>query len=106
MGGLAILITLSGMAGGWLFRALLIMRLRKRHPEAYSVLGKPSIRLLASIARRHHDTQIAFWRYLWGGKAFALGDRLVSAIAAAAIAFDITLAVGVVLLLWSAGRHA
>jgi hypothetical protein len=106
MAGPAIVIILCGMAGGWLFRSFLLLRLRRRHPGEFAALGQPSIRLLASLVPRHQDTQIGFWRYLLSGKAFRLGDPLLSACTAVALASDFAMVCGVGLLLWSLRAHA
>ena len=102
--GVAVVTILAGMAGGWLFRHLLLGALRNRHPREFAELGQPSNKQLASILPRHREQQIRFWKYLWEGRAFRLNDGLASGIAVAALASDVALAAGLLLLLWSAGK--
>jgi hypothetical protein len=105
--GLAVLTILIAMACGWLFRRLLLRALQQRHPDEFEGLGHPDSRQLASLAPRYKELQIRFWKYLWEGKVFRLGDRHVSRLAWAALIADAVLAVGVVALLWyAATTHA
>lgn len=104
MTGIAVVIILAGMAGGWLFRRLLLATLRKRHPREFAELGQPSDKQLASILPKHREQQIQFWKYLWDGRAFRLNDRLASGLAVASLVSDVALAVGLLVLLWSAGQ--
>jgi len=104
MVGHAVVIILVAMAASWLFRGLLLRILRERHPDEFAELGQPTYRQLASLFPRFQDLQIQFWKYLWGGKVFRVKDRLVSILGWAALGADVALAVGVVLLLWSAGK--
>jgi hypothetical protein len=96
--GPTVLFLLGAMGGSWLFRTLLLRMLRARHPGAFAELGQPTSRQLASHLPRHRNMQIQFWKGLWGGKYFRTGDRLVSAIAGAALFFDIALVIAVVAL--------
>lgn len=102
MTGAAVLVLLSGMAGSWGFRNLLLKVLRKRHPEVFAALGAPGSRQLDSLHPRYRETQIKVWRYIWGREAFGLGDRTVAALAAGAMLADVALAVGVVMLVLAA----
>ena len=102
--GVAVAIILASMASGWLLRVLVLRTLRIRHPAEFAALGHPSSRQLSSLLPRYREMQIQFWRYLWGGKIFALKDKLVSGLASAALISDVALGVGVVLLLWAAGK--
>lgn len=104
MAGVAVVIILAAMAGSWLSRGLLLRVLRSRHAHVFAELGQPSTRQLASVHPRHGNLQILFWTYLWSGRVFGIGDRLVSALALVALLADAALAAGVVALLWSAGR--
>ncbi len=102
--GIAAVVILVSMAGGWLFRKWLLRALRERHPRTFAELGQPSTRQLESLLPRHGETQIRFWTYLWGGRVFSIGDKPAARLAVAAMTCDVALAAGVVLLLWSAGR--
>lgn len=103
MTGVAVVIVLVAMAASWLLRSLMLRTLRSRHPGEFEALGNPSDRALRSLLPRHQETQLAFWRYLWGGKVFRLGDPLVSGLAWAAMAADVALVAGLAMLVWSAG---
>ena len=100
--GIAVIALLAGLAGGWLFRRLLLRTLRDRHPREFAELGQPSSKQLDSLLPRHHEQQIQFWKYLWEGRAFRLNDRLASGLAVAALVSDAALACGLVMLVWSA----
>lgn len=43
--------------------------------------------------------QIGFWKYLWGGSVFSRKDRRVSYLAALAMACDVGLVLGVLVLI-------
>ena len=101
MSGLAIIIILLAMASSLLIRGLLLQSLQKSHPQEFADLGYPSIRQLASLFPRDQELQIQFWKYIWGGRIFLVNDKLVSALAGAALITDIVLIAGVILLLWS-----
>jgi hypothetical protein len=96
--GTTILVILGAMAGGWLFRTLLIRALRSRHPGKYAELGSPTTRQLSSLFPRFREMQIRFWRFLWGGNAFLLRDGLVSALAWGALASDVVMVIGIIVL--------
>jgi hypothetical protein len=98
------MILMAGMAGGWLFRRLLLRRLRDRHPREFAELGQPADKQLDSILPKYREQQIQFWKYLWEGRAFRLNDRAASAFAVAALASDVALGAGLVMLVWSAGK--
>lgn len=100
--GMSVLLILAAMGGGWLSRRLLLGLLRARHPGEFDELGNPSTRQLGSVLPRHQEVQLRFWKYLWGGQVFRLGDGHASALAVAALLCDAALAVGMALLLWSA----
>lgn len=104
MTGVAVIALLAGMGGAWLFRRLLLARLRDRHPREFAGLGQPSEKQLNSIHPKHHEQQIAFWKYLWEGGAFRLDDGVASGLAAAALVSDVALGAGIVMLVWSAGK--
>jgi hypothetical protein len=102
MTGVAVVIILLAMASSWLLRGLLLRLLRNRHPGEFAELGNPSNRQLASFYPQYREMQIRFWKYLWGGKIFRVNDKLVTNLAWAALIADAALAVGAILLLWSA----
>jgi hypothetical protein len=102
--GVAVLTILGAMGAGWLFRALLLRRLRKRHPDAFALLGSPRSVELASLLPRYREMQVQFWKYLWEGRIFSTGDGLVSALAVAALLADVAFVAGTVLLAWAAWR--
>jgi len=102
--GVAVVILLAGMAGGWIFRRLLLGRLRDRHPSEFAELGQPSDKQLDSILPKYREQQIQFWKYLWEGRAFRLNDRLACGLAVAALVSDVALAAGLLMLVWSAGK--
>lgn len=102
--GVATAIILASMGGGWLLRTILLKTLRNRYPAEFARLGNPSTRELGSLLPRYREMQLQFWKYLWGGEIFAMKDKLLSGLAAAALASDVALGIGVVLLFWSAGR--
>lgn len=104
MTGIAVMTLLAGMAGGWIFRRLLLRRLRDRHPLEFAELGQPSDKQLDSILPKYREQQIQFWKYLWEGRAFLLNDRPASVLAVAALVSDVALAAGLVMLVWSAGK--
>jgi len=106
MTGLAVIAILVGMGGGWLFRELLIKRLRTGHPQIFSELGEPSSRHLSSIVPRFQDMQLRFWKFVWGGQAFRIHDAMVSGLAVALIICNITLAAGAIALVWSVAASA
>jgi hypothetical protein len=102
--GVAVLIILVAMAGGWAARQLLLRRMRARHQREFDALGSPSSRELSSMLPKHNELQVRFWKYLWGGKFLVLDDRRVSILAGAALISDAALVAGVALLFWSVGR--
>jgi hypothetical protein len=102
--GIAVMTLLAGMAGGWIFRRLLLRLLRDRHPREFAELGQPSDKQLDSILPKYREQQIQFWKYLWEGRAFRLNDRLASGLAVAALVSDVILAAGLAMLVWSAGK--
>jgi len=102
LSGVAIVIILLAMASNWIFRGLLLRMLRNRYPAEFAELGHPSYRQLASLLPRDQELQIQFWKYLWGGKAFLVNDKLVSILAGAALFADVALLIGILVLLWSA----
>jgi hypothetical protein len=102
MTGAAVVILLLAMISSWMLRGLLLRLLRSRHPSEFAELGFPSNRQLASFYPQYREMQIRFWKYLWGGKIFRVNDRLVTNLARAALIADAALAVGAMLLLWSA----
>lgn len=102
MAGIAVVIILVAMASSWLLRGLLLKLLRQRHPGEFEDLGSPSNRQLASFYPQYREMQIRFWKYLWEGKIFRVDDKLVTNLARAALIADVALAVGALLLLWSA----
>lgn len=102
--GLAVFVLLGAMASGWLARQLLLRTLRTRHPGEFDALGSPSDRQLSSLLPKHQDVQLKFRKYLWGGQIFRLEDRLVSALAAAALLSDAAMAAGAVVLFWAAAQ--
>ena len=104
MAALGIVIILGAMAGSWLFRGLLLRSLRIRHPREFADLGYPTYQQLSSLFPRFRELQLRFWKYLWGGKVFRLNDKRISGLAWAALAADVALLVGVVVLLSSAGK--
>lgn len=106
MVGPAVIAILVGMGGSWAFRELLIKRLRRSHPQEFKDLGEPSGRHLYSIVPRHHEMQIRFWRFVWGGRAFRMKDDVLASLTAALLVSNIVLAVGVVVLLWSVAKSA
>ena len=104
MTGMAVMILMAGMAGGWLFRRLLLRRLRDLHPREFAELGQPSDKQLDSILPKYREQQLQFWKYLWEGRAFRLNDRLASGLAVAALVSDVILAAGLAMLVWFAGK--
>lgn len=104
MGSGIVLLFFAAMAGSWLFRFALLRTLRLRHPAEFAALGAPSSRQLESMLPRHQEMHLRFWKYLWGGKAFLLGDRLVSGLALTALLSDVVLGGSAVALVWFAGR--
>jgi hypothetical protein len=100
----AAVIILVAMAGGYVFRGLLLKTLRNKHAHVFAELGRPSNRELASILPRHGDVQIRFWKYLWGQRILLIDDKLVSRLAVAARVADVGLMAGMVLLLWCAAK--
>jgi len=102
MAAIAVMTILAAMAGSWLFRGLLLRALRMRHPDVFSELGRPSTLHLTSIHPRHGDMQIGFWKYLWGGSVFSRKDKRVSSLAVLAMACDVGLVLGVLVLIGSA----
>lgn len=104
MAGLAVMIILMAMASSWLFRGLLLRALRNRHPGEFAELGQPTYQQLVSLFPRYREKQIRFWRLLWSGKLFRLNDRGVSRLAWAALAADVALGVGIVVLVLAAGK--
>jgi hypothetical protein len=80
--------------------------LRDKHPPEFAALGHPSNRRLASLLPRDQELQVQFWKYLWGGRIFMVNDKLVSKLAVAALFADVALAIGVMMLLWSAANLA
>lgn len=102
MTAVSIVTILVAMGSGWLLRLLLLRVLRERHPEQFAALGRPTGQQLASLSPKLQEVHIQFWKYLWGGKVFQLGDRLVSGLAAAALLADATLIIGVAIFLWFA----
>lgn len=104
MGREGVLILFAAMAGSWLFRFALLRALRVRHPVEFAALGEPSSRQLESMLPRHQEMHLRFWKYLWGGSIFLLGDRLVSGLAMAARLSDVILAVSAVALFWLAAK--
>lgn len=101
LAGMAILILVVAMVGSWLFRALLLRRLRIRHPEEFAGLGYPSSRQLASLSPRLQELHIKFWWYLWGGKAFQVNDKLVTGLARVVQISDIALVGSALALFWA-----
>lgn len=102
MTGVAVVILLLAMISSWLLRGLLLKLIRNRHPAEFAELGYPSNRQLASFYPQYREIQIRFWKYLWEGKIFRVNDKLVKNLAWAALIADVALAVGAILLLWSA----
>lgn len=90
------------MAGSWLFRFLLIRALRFRHPAEFALVGEPTSRQLESLLPRHQEMHLQFWKYLWSGRPFLLGDWLVSTLTAATLLSDLALAGSVAALFWLA----
>jgi hypothetical protein len=97
-----VLALFAAMAGSWLFRFLLIRVLRLRHPEEFALIGEPTSRQLESLLPRHQEMHLQFWKYLWSGRPFLLGDWLVSALTTATLLSDLVLAGSVVSLFWLA----
>jgi hypothetical protein len=104
MTGVAVAILLLAMISSWMLRGLILRLLRSRYPGEFAELGYPSNRQLASFYPQYREMQIRFWKYLWGGKVFRVNDKLVTNLAWAALIADVALAVGAILLLWSAGH--
>ncbi len=104
MTGVAAVVFMAAMGAGWIFRALLLKALRDAHPADFDALGRPTGRQLASLLPRYRETQLRFWKYLWGGQAFRLGDGRIASLAWAAVISDIVLVAGMILLFWSAGQ--
>jgi len=104
MTGVAITIILLAMAVSWIIRGLLLRQLRDRFPDEFAALGYPSRRQLASMLPRYQELHIRYWKYIWGGKGFLVNDKLVSSLAGAALLADVALAIGAIVLLWSAGK--
>lgn len=104
MTGIAVMTLLAGMAGSWIFRRLLLRTLRDRHPREFAELGQPSDKQLDSILPKYREQQLQFWKYLWEGRAFRLNDRLAAGLAVAALVSDVALGVGLLMLVWSAGK--
>ncbi len=104
MTGAAVVILLLAMISSWTLRGLLLRLLRSRHPGEFTELGNPTNRQLASFYPQYREMQIRFWKYLWGGKVFRVNDKLLTNLAWAALIADVALAVGAILLLWSAGH--
>jgi len=102
MGREGVLILFAAMAGSWLFRFVLLRALRARHPVEFAALGAPSSRQLESMLPRHQEMHLRFWKYLWGGSIFRLGDPLVSGLALATRLSDVTLALSAAALFWFA----
>lgn len=94
------------MAGGLLFRALLIRTLRISHPVEFAALGHPSIKHLTSLLPRYRELQVQFWKYLWGEKVFQVDDRRVRAFAWAARISDVALVGSAAILFWFAAKNA
>jgi hypothetical protein len=104
MTGIAVVVLLLAMISSWTLRGLLLRVLRSRHPEEFAWLGYPSNRQLASFYPQYREMQIRFWKYLWGRQVFRINDKLVTNFAWAALMADVALAIGAILLLWSAGH--
>lgn len=102
MANSAVFMLLMAMAGSWLCRALLLRRIRTKHPDEFAALGSPSDRQLTSLLPRHQEMHIRFWTYLWGGKVFLIKDRWVSGLALLALISDTLLAGSMVFLFWVA----
>ncbi len=102
MAGVGIVILLVAMGIDSLCRVLLLNRLREHHPQEFAALGQPSTRQLESLLPRYQDLHLKFWRYLWGGGAFRLGDARVSGLAMLAMFADLVMIACVALFLWSA----
>ena len=105
MAGMIILFLLGAMAGSWLFRVLLLRVLRLEHPEEFVALGQPSNRQMTSLLPKHQDLHVALWRFLWGGRAFRIGDPRVADLAWAALASDVVLLGSTLLLFWVAAHQ-
>lgn len=104
MTGAAVMILMLAMISSWTLRGLILRLLRSRHPDEFAELGYPSNRQLASFYPQYREMQIRFWKYLWGGQIFRVNDKLVANLARAALVADVALAIGAILLLWSAGH--
>ncbi len=87
-----VLVLFSAMAGSWLFRFLLVRALQRRHPADFAAIGEPTSRQLESLLPRHQEMHLRLWKYLWSGRAFLLGDGLVSLLAAATLLSDLAVA--------------
>jgi hypothetical protein len=103
MTGVVVIILLLAMISSWTLRGLLLRLLRSRHPGEFTDLGYPTNRQLASFYPQYREIQIRFWKYLWGRQVFRINDKLVTNLAWAALMADVALAIGAILLLWSAG---
>jgi hypothetical protein len=103
MAGIAVMVILIAMGCSWMCRGLLLRALRDGHPAAFDELGQPTNRQLGSFLPRHQELQIRFWKYLWGGKVSLTGDRLASALSWILRVSDVSLAAGVLALLWAVG---
>jgi hypothetical protein len=101
--GIAVLVILMAMACSWMCRGLLLRTLRDRHPDQFAELGQPTNRHLGSFLPRHQEMQIRFWKYLWGGEVSLTGDKLASALSWILRVSDVSLAAGVLALLWAVG---
>lgn len=100
--GAAILVLVGAMGVSWIARRLLLRLLERNYPQQFAELGHPSTKKLTSVHPRHHDMQIGFWRYLWRGEAFRLGNPAVSALAAAAVIADVVMGIAFAVLVWAA----
>lgn len=100
--GVAIIVLVAAMGASWLARRLLLRRLERNYPQEFAELGSPSTKKLTSMHPRHHDMQISFWRFLWRGEAFRLGNVVMSALASIAVIADVAMAIAFAVLVWAA----
>jgi hypothetical protein len=92
MDDIAVLGILLGVLGALGSRALLLRRLRTRHPSVFvSRLGAPKLRQLAGSTVRHARRQLQwrFLKFLWTGEFLKLRDSAITGIGFLSIIFDV-----------------
>ena len=96
--GYALFVLLAGMGAGWALRRALLALLRKRHPEEFARLGRPTGKQLESHLPRHREMHLGLWRFLWNGDHRRVDDAQVARLVWGIRAADLVLALGAVAL--------